>query len=137
MSRRAQGAVEFVFISTVMLLFFTAAFIVAQTNYIKVQDARYQESIQFVFDRVEAEINAANQAGDGYEREFSIPRTLGGIPYELDLALNETPQAKDALILRIQEEEYFRFSRVAINGSLSTGAHLIRGGNPVQITTLP
>ena len=134
--RRAQGAVEFVFISTVMLLFFTSAFIVAQANYIKVQEARFEENIQLVFDRVESEISAANQAGEGYEREFRIPRTLAGIPYELDLQLNESAQAKDALILRIQEEEYFRFSQIPLNGSLSTGRHLIQGGEPVQITTL-
>lgn len=134
--RRGQGAIEFVFITVVMLLFFTAAFIVAQQNYAEIQQARYQSSIYSSLDRIESELQVAFQAGEGYQRDIRVPKTIAGIPYELTLLTNNTPQQADTLLLNVSGEEYFRFIVVPVNGTMQTGRHRLSGGNPVQITTL-
>lgn len=134
--RRGQGAIEFVFITVVMLLFFTTAFIIAQQNYADIQQTRYENSIYSAIDRVESELQVAFQAGEGYQRDFSVPKTIAGVPYDLTLLTNNTPQQADTLLLNVSGVEYFRFLIVPVNGTMQTGRHRVSGGDPVQITTL-
>lgn len=134
--RRGQGAIEFVFITTAMLLFFTVAFIIAERNYVEIQEQRFEQTVYGLMDRVQSEFSAAFQAGDGYEREFYLPATIVGNPYDIRLALNQTPRGKDELVVDVLGEEYFRFLQIPVNGTIGQGRHRIQGGDPVQITTL-
>ena len=131
--RRGQGAIEFVLITTVMLLLFTAAFIVAQQNYASIQEERFEQGVYNALGVVETELEVAFQAGEGYEREIYVPRTIAGIPFTLDLLLNQTPATADELSLTIRGQEYFSFLRVPVNGTILQGWHRVHGGDPVRI----
>lgn len=124
-------------LSVVMLLFFTTAFIVAERNYADIQEARFEQSVYELIGNVQNEALAAYQAGPGYERDFTLPRTLVGTPYTIQLRTNQTPEGKDEVLVTIRQEEYFRFLQVPVDGTLSTGKLRIRGGDPVNITTVP
>lgn len=132
---RGQGAIEFVLITTVMMLLFTGAFIVAQQNYANIQESRFQSAVYGVFDRINSEIRVGHQAGAGYTREFSIPKTLAGTPYTLELLTNQTPAGKDALLLRVSNDEHLVFLEFDVDGVVETGKLSIAGGSPVVITT--
>ncbi len=134
--RRGQGAIEFVLISVVMTLFFATAFTIAQQNYADIQDQRFEENIHEFLTQLEGEFLVAYQAGEGYEREIYIPQTLAGVPYEVELLLNESPQASDELVIEVRGTRHLNFLTPPVDGAINKGPHLIQGGDPVTITTI-
>ncbi len=81
--RRAQGALEFTLITGVMLIIFSVVFIVAQNNYLSIQEARFDEGVERFLSSIEQEIVFAYSAGEGYSRNVTFPHRLQGMVYQL------------------------------------------------------
>ncbi len=135
-SRYAQGAVEFTLITTGVLLLFSVGFIVAEQQFLKVQETKLDEKAQEVIDQIETEILLAKEAGEGYQRYFVLPQTLDGAPYNIDLLDNETNSSSDELVLLVDDKEYFLFLTVDVEGNISTGYNNITGGEVVGVENL-
>lgn len=131
--KRAQGAIEFVLITTVMMLFFAVAFIGAQNTYTNVQQEQLERQVYGFFNTIETEIRVAHIQGDGYERDIHIPQTFSGVPFEIELRLNQSPNSSDELVLNIYDQEFFYFLQPPVNGTINHGDYTLYGGEEVQI----
>lgn len=131
--KRAQSALEFVLITVAMLLVVSVAFIAAQNTYVGVQEERLEQQVNNYFTSIETEIAVAWDIGEGYERDIRIPPSLSGVPYTIDLRLNESPESSDELVMELREEEFFYFLAYPVNGTITHGWHTIFGGEEVQI----
>jgi hypothetical protein len=131
--KRGQGAIEFVIITTAMMLIFAVAFIAAQSTYVGVQQERLENQVYDFFTTIEIELKAAQQAGQGYERDIRIPKTFSGIPFVIELRLNESSTSTDELVLNISNQEFVHFLQTPVNGTLGRDMYTLYGGNPVEI----
>lgn len=83
--RKAQVAIEFIIIIGALLFFVALFLLIVQEN---MKDKLYQEEnilVKEIALTVQNEINLALQSGDGYSREFKLPRQAGSLDYEINI----------------------------------------------------
>lgn len=114
---RAQTGPEFIILFGFLLFAFLIFLTVVQNKVLDQQEANRRALFESVADRVEEELLRAAQVRTGYMREFSLPRTLRGEPYNVSI------EGKRTIVVGSEqsENEYLRF--------LSFNATLVPGGN--------
>ena len=136
--KRAQSAVEFTLITTIMLLLFSVGFVVVEARFLDVQQDRLDAMSWDLLETIEAEIQIAWEIGDGYERTFYLPRTLQGVPYEIQFNDATTPSSLDELVLTVKDKNYLRFVPYDfdVSAGLDPGSEIqVEGGDPVTLTS--
>ena len=114
---KGQGSVEFVVLFSTMLLIFLIFFIVIQNRLLEAQEAENDRVVEELANNIFNEIRLAKSASSGFKRQFSLPTSLGGNAYVLEL------QDERDLVVVYQEKEYVFFLDDFVSGNLSPGVN--------------
>jgi hypothetical protein len=76
MIMKAQGSIEFLVLAGSMMLFMLVILYINNNAQIRLFEFREKIDAKRVVDRIENEINVALEQGDGYSRDFMIPRKI-------------------------------------------------------------
>jgi hypothetical protein len=89
MRKKAQSSVEVALLVGFMFLVFNVFLLVIAQRMVEVQEQKDRQLIEDMSSVIESEILLASGVENGYERTFTIPKTLRGINYSIDL-INST-----------------------------------------------
>jgi hypothetical protein len=120
--KKGQGAIEFIIILGVVMVFFVVFFAIIRGN----QMQKYKDKEDKIFESialdVRDEINIAAGASDGYHREFSIPDSVYGKDYSIVIT--------DIGYIYLTSEKYaVSFKASKVNGTINKGMNIIRVEN--------
>ena len=121
LSRKSQGAMEFIIIFGAVLFFFVLFFGVIQQNISDKNKEKERLVAQNIALDVQYEINLAAEASDGYSRDFTTPGNILGKDYEINIS--------DARVYLVMEDFATSYKAVYVNGSIIKGANKIRKEN--------
>jgi Raf kinase inhibitor-like YbhB/YbcL family protein len=82
---KSQSAIEFIMLLGFFMFFFMAFFFVIQTNITDKLIERQNLNIKEIALTVQDEINLASESTEGYYREFTLPKDLGGLDYNINI----------------------------------------------------
>jgi len=106
-SKRSQTAIEFLVVVGFMFFIFTiflASVQISTSDKIKEEQTL---KIKGVVTDVQSEINLAFESREGYYREFTIPKNINGLNYNIQIIENlvylNTTDGKNAIALPVQE----------------------------------
>lgn len=127
---RGQSALEFTVLSGAMLLGILLIVVASGSILRDAQEDQQQAALRAIEDAILRELTQALLSVDGYERTFELPATLDGSAYAVTL-LEETPPARDVIIMTWRETTRVTFSQAELSGSLGPGKNTLRraGGN--------
>lgn len=105
LAKKAQVVIEFMALTSFLLLMFSILFISIQNSSYDKNEERKNLEIKQIAIIIQDEVNLASQSIDGYEREFRIPKDLSGTEYEIgivdSLVFVKTSDEKHALTLPV------------------------------------
>lgn len=121
--KKAQGSIEFLILTGVIVLFLTLFFLAIQeSNAERLNDEKriYVQNIAF---SIQDELNIALKSSNGYLRKFEVPEKIFGLEYEAELTENviyvKTVDGKHAIALPITN----------VTGQIMKGSNLIKKEN--------
>lgn len=97
-NHKAQSAVEFASLVTLMFLIFTVFFFAVSTKLTNIQEDNDRLLLEDLGSYVQNELRLANIAEDGYYRTFEVPRTLLGKDYEINITKYEDINHTDLVV---------------------------------------
>lgn len=124
-NKKAQGALEFMILTSFLLLAFTVFFLIVNEQTQDKLKEKENLMIKQIVVSIQDEINLASQSTNGYERTFKIPENLNGENYTIgigdDLVYIKTLDEKFAIALPIAKVE----------GNILKGTNKIKKENEV------
>lgn len=132
-SRRSKGqsGIEFMAMMALSLLLFTAFFGYFVTQQNAAFDIRQQRVAANVADRVGFQLDLALVQGDGFQREFTLPETVRGSPYDVSL-LNGT-----VLVTYEGSDVLAATAARNVTGTVTNGTNLVRNQGGLLNVTQP
>lgn len=82
---KGQISLEFMALTGFLLIAFVGLVVIVQQRGVEVIKENLQRSQDGVSDIILRELRYGYQAGDGYAREFDLPRTIGGNAYVVEV----------------------------------------------------
>lgn len=124
--RRGQSSPEFIILFGFLMLIFILFLIALNNRYVDQQRLNRELLYAGLADRLETEIMLASQVTAGYRREFELPYTIDGEPY------NVTLETGDTLVIysETSTNEYLRFLGVTVTLVGSAPDSLFPAGTP-------
>lgn len=83
--RKAQSSIEFIILVGVMTLFFLVFTLVLQSNLHDSQSQQRDGLLTEIALTVQSEISLASSSIDGYSRNFTIPQSVFGVSYDINI----------------------------------------------------
>src|SRR3989344_6375096 len=123
--RKAQSAVEFIFLASFMLLVIVGFFAVTSSKTLEAQEEGNKKIAETIADLAYKEIEIAQSVNDGYIRYFTMPPTINGVIYSIEIIDDKE------LVVRYADYEYVRFMPSNISGNISIGINKITKANGV------
>ena len=130
--KKAQSAIEFVVLATFMFLFFSVLFIYVQSLLVDITQSNKETGIEAVQAAVVKEIDLASRMPSGYERTFTLPSTIQGIPYSIQLQ-TETAPVKDAVLVSSGDTSLVAFLNADVSGTLQPGQNTLKKTATIQL----
>ena len=118
--RRSQSAVEFIVLASFMFLIVLSIFAVISSNVSQAKEEGNRKTAQDIAEFVYREVELARSVHNGYIRVFSIPQTVNGVDYSINITDNKK------LIVDYLENEHVRFLPPNVSGNVTKGAIQIR-----------
>lgn len=115
MKRKAQIAVEFIILISLMLIMFLGFFAIANYRLSEVQAEDRRKEIAKVSDAVFSEIEIAKSVNNGYNRTFKVQKKIYGNHYTMQIIDNTE------MITRLYDEEYVLFLPSRVCGDIFVG----------------
>ena len=84
--KKAQAGVEFIMVASALFFFMSLFFLAVQENLGEETKERENLLLREIALIVQDEINLALESGDGYERNFEIPRKVRTLDYEINVS---------------------------------------------------
>ena len=113
--RKSQSALEFVVLSSFMLLAVIVVFALVSTNVLEAKEEGNKKIAQDIAEFVYHEIETAKSVNDGYVRLFTVPEFVNGVNYTINLTENRE------LMVKYLGHEYIRFVQANVSGNISKG----------------
>ncbi len=88
-NKRSQAALEFIILSTVMILVLTISLFLIESRINRKMNSYNQRLANDLLLSISNEFFIASQAVDGYERYFYIPKNLNNQNFSINLSHNE------------------------------------------------
>ena len=139
--KKAQSAVEFAALITLMFLIFTVFFFAVSTKLIDIQRDNDAAALEDFGNFLQNELRLASIAEEGYYSEFDIPKSLSGRDYNISIVTYEYIGHTDLVI------EYVNYSIDygyvipvgnvigSIDKSKNTTVKIVKQGNVVVVST--
>ena len=122
---KAQSAVEFIFLVSFMLLVIVGFFAVTSSKTLEAQEEGNKKIAETIAGIAFKEIEIAQSVNDGYTRNFTMPPTINGIGYSIQLIDNKE------LVVKYVDYEYVKFIPANISGNISKGVNIISKANGI------
>jgi len=129
---RAQAALEFIILATVMVLILTLTTALFQIKLNRDAQAMKYREISGLLTYIENEFRLAQEANPGYERIINLPPTIAGMNYSiiLDSSSNE-------LVISIGDTDFILYYDANIQGDMSIGRNkIVKTDTGIIITPL-
>ena len=123
--RKSQYAMEFVILASVMILVILGFFALTSSRVLEAKDEGNKKIAENIADLVYREIETAKSVNNGYARVFTVPKTVNGVTYIINLTDNRE------LIVNYLGSEYIRFVPSNVSGNLSVGSIEIKKLNGI------
>ena len=117
--RKAQSAVEFIFLASFMLLVIVGFFAVTSSKTLEAQEEGNKKIAEAIANMAYREIEVAQSVNDGYTRAFLMPATVNGVNYSIKIIDNTE------LVVTYFDYEYVKFLPSNISGNVSRGMNRI------------
>ncbi len=120
MKLKSQSAMEFIILASFMLLVILGFFTLTSSNVLEAGEESNRKTSKDIAEFAYKEIETAKSVNDGYIRLFSIPQTVNGINYTINITDDRE------LIVNYLDNEYVKFLPSNVTGNISKGLNLIR-----------
>ena len=104
---------EFFFLASFMLLVIVGFFAVTSSKTLEAQEEGNKKIAETIADFAYKEIEIAQSVNDGYIRYFTMPPTINGVIYSIEIIDDKE------LVVRYADYEYVRFMPSNISGNIS------------------
>jgi len=120
-NKRGQTSIEFIVLLTFMMFVFVSTFVVIQQRTLEVNHAVTLQKGAELMNVVKAEVDLANNAINGYKKEFLIPDYINGRDYTIKLIDNSEIE------VTFGDTQTIAFLSTNVTGSISPdkGYHVI------------
>ena len=129
MSLKSQSATEFIVLASFMLFVVIGFFAIATSNTTDAREESKKKTSQDIADFAYREIELAKSVKDGYVRNFSMPKTVNGLDYNIGIVDNVE------LTVQYDGYEYVKFLPLNVIGNISSGLNQIRKVNRIIYIT--
>lgn len=119
-SLKAQYAMEFVLLATLMVLIFVAFFSIVSYKLTETTEQQQTEDADDAAGIVVEEVKLANTLNDGYEKYIYIPMMINGVNYSIQLIQNRE------VVVNYSGKEAVFFLPDNVVGNVSTGWNSIK-----------
>jgi len=116
---KSQSAVEFIVLASFMLLVILGFFAVTSSRVLEAKDEGDRKTAEDIAELAYREVEIAKSVNDGYIRVFSIPQTVNGVNYTINITDNRE------LSVNYLGNEYVRFLPSDVIGNISKGFNQI------------
>ncbi len=116
--RKSQVAMEFIMLialAFMILIVFTA---VTRNQVVDIRKENEYVALKDIVHTVQSEITSATHVEDGYTRQFSIPGSLDGINYTIEIS--------DSYILAESRHHEYLLQILPVEGNITAGVNKIR-----------
>ena len=113
--RKSQYALEFVILASIMVLAILGFFALTSSRVLDAKEEGSKKIAEDIADLVYREIETAKSVNNGYTRVFTIPQTVNGVTYAINLTDNRE------LTVNYLGYEYVKFIPSNVSGNLSAG----------------
>jgi len=118
---KSQTGIEFIIIAGVAIFFFTLFLAGVHSENLKIRQREEEIIIEDIALSVKEEIDIARETSDGYKRNFSIPTTILGREYKIQIIQNK---------VYLETEKYgFSTSIGEVEGEIKKGENKITREN--------
>ncbi len=136
--RKSQSAIEFITLASFMLLIVLGFLVVTSSNLLSAKEEGNKKIAEDIADFAYREIEIAKSVNNGYIRTFSMPQTVNGVSYTIDITDNRE------LAVSYLDYEFVKFLPANVSGNISKGLNKITKYNgiiyinstPVQLPQL-
>ncbi len=118
-SRSAQSAMEFIILASFMLLVILGFFAITSTNLLNAKEEGNKKIAQDIAEFAYQEIEIAKSLNDGYIRNFTLPKTVNGIAYKINITDNRE------LAVAYLDYEYIKFLPANVTGNITKGKNTV------------
>src|SRR3989344_3707563 len=122
---KSQSAMEFVLLATFMLMVMLGFFAVTSSRFLEAKEEGNKKIAEDIADFAYREIEIAKSVNNGYIRSFSLPGTVNGVEYTINITENRE------LTVNYLGYEFIRFLPANVSGNLTKGIVQIRRMNGV------
>ena len=129
MSLKSQSATEFIVLASFMLFVVIGFFAIATSNTTDAREESKKKTSQDIADFAYREIELAKSVNDGYVRNFSMPKNVNGLDYNIGIVDNVE------LTVQYDGYEYVKFLPLNVIGNISSGLNQIRKVNGIIYIT--
>ncbi len=131
LKNKAQSSIEFIILVGVLTFFFVTFTFILQMNLIDTQSQQRNDLLQEVALTVQNEITLATSSIDGYSRNFTIPQSILGVPYDITIS--------DGWVYleTIDELHALSFPVSNVTGNVAKGVNVIRRSSGVVYLNYP
>ena len=117
--RKAQGSLEFVSIASFMFIVFISTFVTIEGRMSGVSKDKLYKNMDELSRMVDTEIRMAYSAPGDYEREFTLPNSLGNLNYSIKIT------DKAEISITSEGLDYVFFLDYNVSGDISKGENKI------------
>src|SRR3989344_9346793 len=121
--RKSQSAIEFVTLASFMFLVVLGFFSVTTSKIVESKEAANRQIAADLADYVFNEVKTAKSVNDGYIRIFTIPQTVNGINFTINITDNRE------LVVNYLGNEHVEFLPSNVTGNLTKGDNKISKRN--------
>jgi len=121
--RKSQSAIEFVTLASFMFLVVLGFFSVTTSEIVKSKEAANMQTAADLADYVFNEVKTAKSVNDGYIRIFTIPQTVNGINFTINITDSREH------VVNYLGNEHVAFLPSNVTGNLTKGSNKISKKN--------
>ena len=125
MNLKSQSAIEFIVLSSFMLLVIVGFFAVTSSKVLDSREESNRKISQDIAEFAYREIETAKSLNDGYTRIFAMPQTVNGVNYSISIIDNRE------LTANYLGYEYVKFLPSNVTGNINKGNNKISKSNGV------
>lgn len=119
MKTKAQFAIEFVALSSIMLTVFVGFFAIVTYRLHEIEEQEIEEEIDVILTKIKNEVELANIAHEGYNRTFYIPKKIRGNNYSI-IVIQDTE-----VLIKVGDHEQIIFLPPNAFGKLNKGYNYV------------
>jgi len=132
-SRKGQSALEFVMLSSILLVGIAVLIISAQSMLIDIAYDQDTKIVGVLVEAIKGELALADTQPIGYSRTFSLPLTFEGNSYGF-VVTEESEPALDSITILYKQNTFFWFASQNLSGFIVPGQNtLVKSANGIRL----